>query len=98
MIRVVLPFHLRSLANVGREVELNLEGEATFAAVLDQLELQYPMLHGAIRDYVSGERRPYIRFFACGLDFSLDPLSSPLPQAVRDGKEPLRIVGAMSGG
>ncbi len=98
MIRVRLPFHLRSLANVEREVELDVAGEPTFAAVLDELESLYPMLQGTIREHVSKERRPFIRFFACGQDFSHHPPETPLPDCVRDGREPLRIVGAMSGG
>ncbi|OJX39653.1 MAG: hypothetical protein BGO78_05185 [Chloroflexi bacterium 44-23] len=98
MIRVSLPFHLRSLANVEREVKLEVAGEPTFAAVLEELESQYPMLQGTIRDHVSKERRPFIRFFACGQDFSHQPTDTPLPDCVRDGREPLRIVGAMSGG
>lgn len=98
MIRVSLPFHLRNLANVEREVVLEVAGQATIATTLDALEAQYPMLQGTIRDHVSKERRPFIRFFACGQDFSHHPVETPLPDCVREGKEPLRIVGAMSGG
>mgnify|MGYP001285250200 FL=1 len=98
MIRVILPYHLRNMANVEREVVLSVAGEPTFASILDQLEQQYPMLKGTIRDHVSRERRPYIRFFACGQDYSLDPMDTRLPDAVINGSQPLRIVGAMSGG
>lgn len=98
MIRVVLPTHLFRLANTGREVELELEGEATFNAVLDALEGRYPMLRGTLRDQVTHQRRPFIRFFACGEDWSHEAPDSPLPAAVVEGKEPLRIVGAMAGG
>ena len=98
MIRVSLPFHLRSMANVEREVELDVAGEPTFAAVLDELEREYPMLQGTIREHVSKERRPFIRFFACGQDFSHHPPETVLPDCILDGREPLRIVGAMSGG
>jgi len=83
---------------VGREVVVDLSGEITFEALLDNLEKNYPMLKGTIRDHNTKERRPYLRFFACGQDFSHDSLESVLPQDVRNGKEPLRIVGAMSGG
>jgi hypothetical protein len=98
MIRVVLPVHLRRMTNTGREVTLDIEGEATFSAVLDTLETQYPMLRGTIRDYVSKERRAYIRYFACGEDYSHHSADTPLPEAVKNGTETLRIVGAMSGG
>jgi molybdopterin synthase sulfur carrier subunit len=98
MIRVVLPHHLRTLAGVGREVELQLEGPATLGAVLDALEARYPMLRGTIRDHVTQQRRPFIRFFACGQDMSLEPLDTPVPQSVAQGAEPLLVVGAMAGG
>lgn len=98
MIRVVLPTHLWRLANTGREIELQVEGPATIGAVLEALEDQYPMLRGTIRDHVTKERRPFIRFFACGEDLSLESPDSPLPDDVTAGKEPLRIVGAMAGG
>jgi hypothetical protein len=98
MIRVVLPTHLWRLANTGREIELQVEGPATIGAVLEVLEDQYPMLRGTIRDHVTKERRPFIRFFACGEDLSLESPDSPLPDDVTAGKEPLRIVGAMAGG
>ncbi len=98
MIRVVLPHHLRTLAQVGKEVELQIEGPMTIDSVLDSLEAQYPMLGGTIRDYVTRQRRPFIRFFACGQDWSLEPSDTPLPEAVVTGAEPFRIVGAMAGG
>jgi sulfur-carrier protein len=98
MIRVILPYHLQNLASVGREVELPVEGPATIGAVLDALEAQYPVLRGAIREHVTQERRPFIRFFACGQDFSLDPPDTLLPEQVAAGIERFRIVGAMAGG
>ncbi len=98
MIRVVLPTHLRNLANVSREFEIQVEGQATIEAVLDTLESQYPVLRGTIRDQQTRQRRPFIRFFACGEDWSLEPQNTPLPAAVISGAEPLRVVGAMAGG
>jgi molybdopterin converting factor small subunit len=82
MIRVQLPYHLQTLARVGREVELQIEGVATLSAVIDALETQYPMLRGTIRDYATGQRRDFIRFFACGQDMSLDTLNTPLPMVL----------------
>jgi hypothetical protein len=98
MIRVVLPHHLRTLAGVGKEVELQVEGPVTQDAILDALEAHYPMLRGTIRDHVTRQRRPFIRFFACGLDLSHEPPETPLPGEVASGAEPFRIVGAMAGG
>jgi molybdopterin synthase sulfur carrier subunit len=98
VIRVVLPAHLRTLARVRREVELQLEGPATQRAILDALEAAYPMLRGTIRDHVTQERRPLVRFFACERDLSLESPDAPLPDAVVTGKEPFLIVGAMAGG
>ena len=98
MIRVVLPHHLRTLANVGKEVELRVEGPTTLGVILDALEAQYPMLRGTIRDALTQQRRQFIRFFACGQDLSHEPPDIPLPEAVATGAEPLRIVGAMAGG
>jgi hypothetical protein len=98
MIRVLLPYHLQTLARVGREVELQVEGSATISSVLNALESRYPMLRGTIRDHVTQQRRPFIRFFACGQDFSLEPAETPLPAAIVAGNEPFRIVGAMAGG
>jgi hypothetical protein len=98
MIRVILPPHLRNLARVGREVEVQIEGPATQRAVLDALETAYPMLRGTIRDHVTRQRRPLVRFFACEEDLSHEPPDAPLPDAVAVGKEPFWIVGAMAGG
>ncbi|MBI5944589.1 MAG: MoaD/ThiS family protein [Chloroflexi bacterium] len=98
MIRVVLPHHLRTLAQVTSEVEVSVDGLATQGAVLDALESLYPMLRGTIRDHVTKQRRPFIRFFACGEDLSLEPNDSILPDAVIKGTEPFRIIGAMAGG
>jgi hypothetical protein len=98
MIRVILPTHLRRLANVNREVELEVGGPITLAAVLDALEAQYPMLRGTIRNQASKERRPFIRFFAVGEDWSHEPHDAPLPESIAGGKEPLWVVGAMAGG
>ena len=98
MIRVELPQHLRTLAHVGREVQLEVEGPVTQRSVLDALEARYPMLRGTIRDQVTQQRRAFLRFFACQEDFSHEPPDSPLPDAVASGKEPFLIVGAIAGG
>ena len=98
MIRVVLPYHLRTLAHVGKEVKLQVDGPTTLGSVLDTLEAQYPMLRGTIRDHVTQQRRPFIRFFACGQDLSQEPTDAPLPDAVAMGAEPFLVVGAMAGG
>jgi sulfur-carrier protein len=98
MIRVVLPAHLRRLAQVSGELELDVEGQATQRSVLDALEAGYPMLRGTIRDQVTHQRRAFIRFFACEQDLSHDPPDSPLPDAVAKGAEPLLVVGAVAGG
>ncbi len=98
MIKVELPAHLRTLAGVGREVSLDVGPPVTIAAVLEVLESEYPPLRGAIRDYGTLKRRPFIRFFACGQDLSHEPHEMPLPAAVVEGKEPLLIVGAIAGG
>jgi molybdopterin synthase sulfur carrier subunit len=98
MIRVILPPHLRTLAKVGWEVELELEGQATQRSVLDALEARYPMLAGTIRDHVTQQRRPFLRFFACEQDLSHEPPDALLPDAVASGKEPLLIIGAIAGG
>ena len=98
MIRVVLPHHLRTLASVGGEVELQVEGPTTLGSTLEALEAQYPMLRGTIRDHVTQQRRPFIRFFACGQDLSHQPPEAALPDAVAAGAEPFRVVGAMAGG
>jgi molybdopterin synthase sulfur carrier subunit len=98
MIRVMLPQHLRTLAQVDAEVALDVDGPATQRSVLDVLEARYPMLCGTIRDHVTQKRRPFLRFFACGEDLSHEPPDAPLPDAVKEGKEPFRIVGAIAGG
>ena len=98
MIRVCLPAHLRTLARVPGEVELDVPGVPTIASILDALEARYPMLDGAIRDHVTRQRSPFLRFFACEEDLSHDPLDTPLPAAIRTGKEPLLIIGAIAGG
>jgi molybdopterin synthase sulfur carrier subunit len=98
MIRVVLPHHLRTLARVAEEVELQVEGPATTSAVLDALEARYPVLRGTIRDHVTHDRRPFLRFFACEQDLSHERPETPLPEAVARGEEPLLIVGAIAGG
>jgi hypothetical protein len=98
MIRVVLPFHLKNLAGVGGEVELEVEGPATLQSVLDALEARYPMLRGTIRDHANQRRRAFLRFFACEQDLSLEPPETPLPEEVASGKEPFLIVGAIAGG
>jgi hypothetical protein len=98
MIRVVLPYHLTRLANASREVVIQTESPPTISAVLEALERRYPMLRGTIRDHITKERRPFIRFFACGEDWSLESPETPLPEAVVSGAEPLRVVGAMAGG
>ena len=98
MIRVALPFHLRNLAHVGNEVEIEVSGAVTQRSVLDALEAKYPMLRGTIRDQRTGKRRAFIRFFACEQDLSHEPPDEPLPAAVASGAEPLLVVGAMAGG
>ena len=98
MIRVVLPHHLRTLAKVGDEVHLDLNGTVTVHAIISALEERYPMLRGTIRDQNSGQRRAFMRFFACEEDLSHEPPSAPLPAAVAAGAEPYLIVGAMAGG
>jgi hypothetical protein len=98
MIRVLLPVHLRTLANAGREVNVEVEAPATLGSVLDALEARYPMLQGTLRDHVTKQRRPFIRFFAGVEDLSHEPHDAPLPEAVASGAEPLRVVGAMAGG
>jgi len=98
VIRVVLPTHLRRLAQVEGEVQLEVEGPVTQAAVLDALEARYPMLRGTIRDHGTLRRRPFVRFFACEEDLSHEPVDSPLPAEVATGREPFVVVGAMAGG
>src|SRR5919112_768546 len=98
MIRVVLPHHLRTLARVGDEVTLEIEGQVTLRAVLDAIESRYPMLRGTIRDHVTQERRPFLRFFACEQDLSHEPADAVLPDAVAKGTEPFLVIGALAGG
>ena len=98
MIRVVLPQHLRTLAQVSGEVKLEVEGRVTQRSVLDALEAAYPMLCGTIRDHVTQQRRPFLRFFACQEDLSHESPDAPLPDAVASGAEPLLIIGAIAGG
>ena len=98
MIRVVLPFHLRNLAHVEGEVELDVAGPVTVRSVLDTLEARYPVLRGTVRDHGTLKRRPFVRFFACKEDLSLEPPETNLPDAVVRGAEPFLIVGAMAGG
>ena len=98
MIRVVLPHHLRTLARVGKEIEVQVDGPTMLGSVVDALEARYPMLRGTIRDHVTQQRRPFIRFFACGQDLSQEPADAPLPDAVVSGEEPFMVVGAMAGG
>jgi hypothetical protein len=98
VIRVVLPQHLQTLARVGSEVTLEIDGQVTQGAVLDALEARYPVLQGAIRDHVTKKRRPFLRFFACAQDLSHDPPDTPLPDAVASGAEPYVILGAIAGG
>jgi len=98
MIRVVLPQHLRTLAHVGSEVQINVQGAVTLRAILDAIEAEYPMLQGTIRDHVTQERRPFLRFFACGEDMSHESPDTPVPEAVISGAEPFLVIGAIAGG
>jgi len=98
MIRVILPMHLRTLAHVGAEVKLDVEGLATQRSVLDALEACYPILRGTIRDHVTQQRRPFVRFFACQEDLSHELPDTPMPDAVASGAEPFLVVGAIAGG
>ncbi len=98
MIRVILPQHLRTLAHVGSEVTLEVEGSVTQRSVLDAIEARYPMLRGTIRDHVTEQRRPFLRFFACEEDLSHESPDAPLPDAVVSGKEPFIVIGAIAGG
>ncbi len=98
MIRIKIPYHLRILAQVGPEVELEVEKPITLNSVLDALEERYPVLRGTIRDHVTQQRRPFLRFFACGQDLSNESPDTPLPKAIVSGTEPLLIIGAIAGG
>lgn len=98
MIRVALPFHLRNLAKVGSEVQLSVTGEVTVQSILDAMEERYPMLAGTIRDHVTKQRRPFLRFYACGEDLSLASPYTRLPDKVIAGEEPFLVIGAIAGG
>lgn len=98
MIRVILPYHLRNLAQVGSEVQLDIAGPVTQRSVLDTLEARYPMLRGTIRDHVTLQRRPFLRYFACEEDLSLESPDAPLPESVAKGKEPFIVLGSIAGG
>lgn len=98
MIRVILPYHLQTLAKVGGEVKLDVAGPVTARSIVDAIEVRYPMLRGTIRDHVTGQRRPLLRFFACEEDVSHESPDAPLPEAVASGAEPFWIVGAIAGG
>jgi hypothetical protein len=98
MIRVELPYHLRNLARTEREVQIQVDGPVTQRAVLDALEATYPVLRGTIRDHTTRQRRPFLRYFACGMDLSHESPDDPLPDAVATGVEPFSVVGSMAGG
>ena len=98
MIRVEMPAHLRTLAGVSGELQLEIDGEVTRRSILDALEARYPMLRGTIREHVSGERRPFLRFFACGEDVTHESPDAPLPKEISSGAEPFYIIGAIAGG
>jgi hypothetical protein len=98
MVRVKLPYHLQNLAQSGAEVQVEVRGSVTARTILDALEAQYPALRGTIRDHDSGERRAFLRYFACQEDLSFAPADEPLPAAVAEGKEPFMIIGAIAGG
>jgi sulfur-carrier protein len=98
MIRIILPPHLRTLAHVGSELQLAVEGPVTQRSVLDALEERYPMLRGTIRDHSTQQRRPFLRFFACEQDLSHEPPDAPLPEAIASGLEPFIVIGAIAGG
>jgi molybdopterin converting factor small subunit len=98
MVRVELPYHLRQLAGVDHEVAVDVAGVVTAGAIIDALESSFPMLRGTIRDHATGQRRPFLRFFACEEDVSFAGLDAPLPEAVAAGREPLTIIGALAGG
>ncbi|MCK6559999.1 MoaD/ThiS family protein [candidate division KSB1 bacterium] len=98
MIRVIIPYHLRTLAQTGAEVQLEIAGPVTLRAVLDALEARYPMLRGTIRDHVTQQRRPFLRYFACEADWSLEPPDTLLPEAVATGSEPFIVLGSIAGG
>ncbi|MCO5297279.1 MAG: MoaD/ThiS family protein [Fimbriimonadaceae bacterium] len=98
MVRVVLPHHLRNLARVGAEVSVDVAGPVSVASILDALERDYPNLRGTIRDHGTLKRRPFLRFFACGEDWSMEPPETELPEAIATGEEPFLVIGAIAGG
>jgi len=98
MIQVILPYHLRTLARVSGDIEIQVDGQITQRSILDALESAYPMLRGTIRDHDTGQRRPFLRFFVCGEDWTHELPDAPLPEAVASGKEPFYIIGAIAGG
>jgi molybdopterin synthase sulfur carrier subunit len=98
MVRVELPAHLRTLAGVQLEVSLDIDGAVTTRSILDTLEARYPMLSGTMRDHGTGKRRPFVRFFACGQDLSLESADTPVPADIASGKEPFLVIGAIAGG
>ena len=98
MIVVAIPAHLRTLAGVKGDLKLDIQGEVTRRSILDALEAQYPMLRGTIREHASGERRPFLRFFACGKDITHEPDDTPLPDEIVSGAEPFYVIGAIAGG
>jgi molybdopterin synthase sulfur carrier subunit len=98
MVRVIIPYHLKTLAQVSGEVQLGVPAPVTLRAILDALESRYPMLRGTIRDHTTGKRRDFIRFYACEQDFSNEPPDTPLPEKIATGTEPLLVIGAIAGG
>lgn len=98
MIRIVLPYHLRNLAHINSEVQLDISGDVTIHAVLTVLETRYPMLAGTIRDHLTKQRRPFVRYYACGEDLSLEPTDTQLPPQIISGEEPFVVLGAIAGG
>jgi hypothetical protein len=98
MIRVEIPYHLRMLANITGEIQLDVRSPVTIGSVLDAVESRYPMLRGTIRDHVTHERRAFLRYYACEQDYSLEPPDTPLPDAVASGEEPFLVIGAIAGG
>ncbi|MDE3056974.1 MAG: MoaD/ThiS family protein [Bacteroidota bacterium] len=98
MVRIALPYHLRTLAQSGAEVQVAVEGTTTISSVLDALEKEYPMLRGTIRDHITHQRRPFLRFFACGEDLSLESMDLKLPDKIVSGEEPFLVIGAIAGG
>jgi hypothetical protein len=98
MIRVIIPYHLRTLARTGAEVQVEVNGPVTQRSILDALEARYPMLRGTVRDHVTLQRRPFLRFFVCEEDWSLESPDAPLPEAIVSGKEPFYIIGSIAGG